>query len=136
MGLDKTSNIILFKSIDYDKVDKIKIEDLILVIDSYRNDNLGEQNFAMDTSTKKNVKLLKNFLEKNVLSLDLIYENTYYNYMTFNELKSFLVHGIDNYKRFTNYNDPQIDEAIVDNILSAIKREDKILKNDLKNYLG
>ena len=40
MGLDELSEIVLFKSIDYDKDDKIKIEDLILVIDSYRNDNL------------------------------------------------------------------------------------------------
>ena len=136
MGLDKTSNIILFKSIDYNKDDKIKIEDLILVIDSYRNDTLDEKSFSMDNSTKKNVKLLKNFLEKNFLSLDLIYANSYYNYMTFNELKNFLVNEIDTYKRFANYNDTQIDETIVDNVLSAIKREDKIFKNDLKNYLG
>ena len=136
MGLDEISNIILFKSIDYNKDDKIKIEDLILVIDSYRNDNLDEKSFSMDNSAKKNVKLLKNFLEKNFLSLDLIYENVYYNYMTFNELKSFLVNEIYNYKRFTNYNDPQINETIVDNVLSVIKRENKIFKNDLKNYLG
>ena len=136
MGLDEISNIILFKSIDYNKDDKIKIEDLILVIDSYRNDNLDEKAFSMDNSAKKNVKLLKNFLEKNFLNLDLIYENVYYNYMTFNELKSFLVNEIYNYKRFTNYNDPQINETIVDNVLSVIKREDKIFKNDLKNYLG
>jgi len=136
MGLDEINNIILFKSIDYNKDDKIKIEDLILVIDSYRNDNLDEKNFSIDNSTKKNVKLLKNFLEKNFLSIDLIYENEYYNYISFNDLKSFLVNEIYNYERFTNYNDPQINETIVDNVLSVIKREDKIFKNDLKNYLG
>ena len=136
MGLDEISNIILFKSIDYNKDDKIKIEDLILVIDSYRNDNFDEKSFSMDNSAKKNVKLLKNFLEKNFLSLDLIYENVYYNYMTYNDLKSTLINEIYNYKRFTNYNDLQINETIVDNVLSVIKREDKIFKIDLKNYLG
>ena len=136
MGLDEISNIILFKSIDYNKDDKIKIEDLILVIDSYRNDNFDEKSFSMDNSAKKNVKLLKIFLEKNFLSLDLIYENVYYNYMTYNDLKSTLINEIYNYKRFTNYNDLQINETIVDNVLSVIKREDKIFKIDLKNYLG
>ena len=133
---DKISEIVLFKSIDYDKDDKIKIEDLILVIDSYRNDNLEDKNLALDNTAKKNVILLKNFMEKNVICLDLIYENAEYNYMRFNDLKSFLVNEIYNYKRFANIEDIQINESIVDNVLSVIKRDDKIFKNDLKNYLG
>ena len=136
IGLDQISEIVLFNSIDYDKDDKIKIEDLVLVIDSYRNDNLEEKNLTMDNTAKKNVILLKNFMEKNFICLDLIYENADYNYMRFNDLKSFLVNEIYNYKRFANIEDLQINESIVDNVLSVIKRDDKIFKNDLKNYLG
>ena len=136
MGLDEISNIILFKSIDYDKDDKIKIEDLILVIDSYRNDNLDEKGIMLDNTAKRNVKLLKNFLEKNLISLDLIYEKADYNYMKYNEIRSFLVNEIYNYKRFSNSEDIQINESIVESVLSVIKREDKIFKIDLKNYLG
>ena len=133
---DKISEIVLFKSIDYDKDDKIKIEDLILVIDSYRNDNLDDKDLAMDNTAKKNVLLLKNFMEKNMICLDLIYEKADYNYMKFNDLKSILVNEIYNYKRFANIEDTQINESIVDNVLSVIKRDNKIFKNDLKNYLG
>ena len=136
MGLDELSEIVLFKSIDYDKDDKIKIEDLILVIDSYRNDNLDEKNLSLDNTAKKNVNLLKLFLEKNMINLDLIYENADYNYMRYNDLKSFLVNEIYNYKRFNNGEDALINESIVNNVLSVIKRDDKIFKNDFKNYLG
>ena len=136
MGLDEISEIVLFKSLDYNKNSKIKIEDLILVIDSYRNDNLEEKNFLLDNTAKKNVILLKIFLEKNMINLDLIYENADYNYMRYNDLKSFLINEIYNYRRFTNGEDMQINESIVDSVLSVIKRDDKIFKNDFKNYLG
>ena len=119
MGLDEISNIILFKSIDYDKDDKIKIEDLILVIDSYRNDNLDEKGIMLDNTAKRNVKLLKNFLEKNLISLDLIYEKADYNYMKYNEIRSFLINEIYNYKRFSNSEDIQINESIVESVLSV-----------------
>ena len=136
MGLDELSEIVLFKSIDYDKDDKIKVADLILVIDSYRNDNLENKTFSMDNTAKKNSILLKNFLEKNMISLDFIYEKADYNYMRYNEIKSVLINEIYKYKRFANIEDTQINETIVEGVLSVIKRDDKIFKNDFKNYLG
>ena len=136
LGLDEISEIVVFKSIDYDKDNKIKIKDLILVIDSYRNDNLEEKTFSFDNTAKKNAILLKNFLEKNLISIDLIYENADYNYLRYNDIKSILVNEIYNYKRFTNKEDIQINESIVDKVLSVIQRDDKIFKNDFKNYVG
>ena len=136
IGLDEISEIVLFKSLDYDKDDKIKIEDLILVIDSYRNDNLEDKTFSMDNTAKKNAFLLKNFLEKNMISLDLIYENADYNYMRYIDIKNFLINEIYKYKRLRNVEDIEINESIVDGVLSVIKRDGKIFKNDLKNYLG
>ena len=136
LGLDEISEIVLFKSIDYDKDNKIKIEDLIIVIDSYRNDNLEEKTFSLDNTAKKSAILLKNFLEKNLITLDFIYENAVYNYLRYNEIKSILVNEIYNYKRFRNKEDTQINDSIVDKVLSVIQRDDKIFKNDFKNYVG
>ena len=136
LGLGEIENIILFKSIDYNKDGKIKIEDLILVIDSYRYDNLNERYYTNDISMQNDVNLLKIFLEKNFITIDIIYEDAEYNYMTYIDLKSFLVNEIYNYKRFSGNEDIKINETIVDNVLSAIKRNEKIFKNDFKNYLG
>ena len=43
LSLDEMESIILFKSIDYNNDGKIEIKDLILVIDSYRSDNLNDK---------------------------------------------------------------------------------------------
>ena len=136
LGLDEMENIILFKSIDYNNDGKIKIEDLILVIDSYRNDNLNDKYLAGDISLQNDASLLKIFLEKNFLTLDLIYEKAEYNYMKYIDIKSFLVNEVYNYKRFLGKEDTNINETIIDNVLIAIKRKDKVFKNDFRNYLG
>ena len=109
-GEDELKNIILFKSVDYDNDGKIKIEDLILVIDSYRNDNLNEQYFSGDINIQNNAYLLKLFLEENFISIDLIYENAEYNYMKFIELRSYLVNEIYNYKRYSGKEDTKVNE--------------------------
>ena len=129
-------NIILFKSVDYNKDGKIKIEDLILVIDSYRNDNLNDKYLTGDISMQNDVNLFKIFLEENFITLDLIYENAEYNYMRYIDIRSFLINEIYNYKRYTGKEDININESIIDNVLNAIKRNEKIFMNDLKNYLG
>ena len=135
-GLDELENIILFKSVDYNKDGKIKIEDLILVIDSYRNDNLNDKYLTGDISMQNDVNLFKIFLEENFITLDLIYENAEYNYMRYIDIRSFLINEIYNYKRYTGKEDININESIIDNVLNAIKRNEKIFINDLKNYLG
>ena len=135
-GEDELKNIILFKSVDYDNDGKIKIEDLILVIDSYRNDNLNEQYFSGDINIQNNAYLLKLFLEENFISIDLIYENAEYNYMKFIELRSYLVNEIYNYKRYSGKEDTKVNEILIDNVLCTIKRNEKIFKNDFQNYLG
>ena len=136
LGLEDMDNIILFKSVDYDKDGKIKIEDLILVIDSYRNDNLNEKYLTGDISLQNDSNLFKIFLEKNFITLDLIYEKAEYNYMNYIDIKSFLINEMYNYKRFSDKQDTNINETIIENVLSAIKRNEKIFKNDLRNYLG
>ena len=85
---------------------------------------------------QNDVNLFKIFLEENFITLDLIYENAEYNYMKYIDIRSFLINEIYNYKRFTGKEDININESIIDNVLNAIKRNEKIFINDLKNYLG
>ena len=136
LGLEEMENIILFKSVDYNKDGKIKIEDLILVVDSYRNDNLNDKYISGDISMQNDVNLFKIFLEKNFITFDLIYEKAEYNYMKYIDIKSFLINEIYNYKRFSRKEDKNINETIIENVLTAIKRNEKVFINDLKNYLG
>ena len=136
MGLEEMESIILFKSIDYNKDGKIKIKDLILVIDSYRNDNLNDKYISGDLSKQNDINLLKIFLEKNFITYDLIYENAEYNYMHYDDIKSYLVNEINNYKRFSGKEDTKINESIIENVLSSIKRNEKIFQSDFENYLG
>ena len=136
MGLEEMESIILFKSVDYNKDGKIKIKDLILVIDSYRNDNLNDKYISGDASKQNEINLLKIFLEKNFITYDLIYEKAEYNYMHYNDIRSYLVNEINNYKRISGKEDTKINESIVENVLSSIKRNGKIFQSDFENYLG
>ena len=129
-------SIILFKSIDYNNDGKIEIKDLILVIDSYRSDNLNDKYISGDVSKQNDVTLLKIFLEKNFITLDLIYETAEYNYMYYDDLKSFLINELYTYRRFIGKEDRKINESIIENVLSSIKRNEKIFQSDLKNYMG
>ena len=136
LGLDEMESIILFKSIDYNNDEKIEIKDLILVVDSYRIDNLNEKYISGDTSKQNDVNLFKIFLERNFITLDLIYESAEYNYMYYSDIRSFLVNELYIYRRFIGKEDKNINETIIENVLSSIKRNEKIFQNDLKSYLG
>ena len=136
LSLDEMESIILFKSIDYNNDGKIEIKDLILVIDSYRSDNLNDKYISGDASKQNDVTLLKIFLEKNFITLDLIYETAEYNYMYYDDLKSFLINELYTYRRFIGKEDRKINESIIENVLSSIKRNEKIFQSDLKNYMG
>ena len=136
LSLDEMESIILFKSIDYNNDGKIEIKDLILVIDSYRSDNLNDKYISGDVSKQNDVTLLKIFLEKNFITLDLIYETAEYNYMYYDDLKSFLINELYTYRRFIGKEDRKINESIIENVLSSIKRNEKIFQSDLKNYMG
>ena len=136
LGLDDVESIILFKGIDYNNDRKILTKDLILVIDSYRSDNLNDKYISGDTSKRNDVNLLKIFLEKNFITLDLIFENSEYNYMDYSDIRSFLINELYIYRRFIGEEDRKINETIIENVLSSIKRNEKIFQKDLKNYLG
>ena len=136
LSLDEMESIILFKSIDYNNDGKIEMNDLILVIDSYRSDNLNDKYISGDASKQNDVNLFKIFLEKNFITLDLIYETAEYNYMYYDDLKSFLINELYTYRRFIGKEDRKINESIIENVLSSIKRNEKIFQSDLKNYMG
>ena len=70
--LDEISSIILFKGIDYKKKGKIRIEDLVLVIDSFRDNSLEEN--KIDDDAIKKAQILKIFMDKNLITVDQLFE--------------------------------------------------------------
>ena len=128
--LDEIYNIILFKGIDYKKKGRIKIEDLVLVIDSFRNNLVVENN---EEDKIKKAKILKMFLDKNYITSDELYEGADLNFLKYDELKKRIMNQI--YISNNNFivKEP-INESTIDYVLAYISKNDKIFKNDFENY--
>ncbi len=90
--LDEIYNIVLFKGIDYKNKGRIRIEYLVLVIDSFRN-NLIEENNEEEKIQK--AKILKMFLDKNYISSDILYEGADLNFLHYDELKQRIMNQIN-----------------------------------------
>ena len=129
--LDEMTSIVLFNGIDYKKKRKIKIEDLVLVIDSYR-DNYLEENKIDDDSIKK-AQILKMFMDKNFITIDHLFEGAEYNYLYYDELKSRIMKEIKLAQNNFTENEP-INESIVDNVLTHLSKNDKIFKDSFEKY--
>ena len=129
--LDEMTSIVLFNGIDYKKKRKIKIEDLVLVIDSYR-DNYLEENKIDDDSIKK-AQILKMFMDKNFITIDQLFEGSEYNYLYYDELKSRIMKEIKLAQNNFTENEP-INESIVDNVLTHLSKNDKIFKDSFEKY--
>ena len=134
MQLDNISSIVIFKAVDIEKKNKIKVENLVLVIDSYRDDNLDEK--INTSSLSEETKFLRNFLDKNFISMDKIYETAEYNYLPYNEIKNILLNETYINQRLFNEKEKNITINLIENVLNAIKRKDKIFKEEFNNYLG
>ena len=114
---------IFFKMLDYNKKNKIKIEDIILTIDSFRDDNFN--NLLNDID--KNILFFKIILDKNFIKIDKIYKEEQNEYINYISLKNIIIKKIKNKDEF--------DENIIDDILLSLSREEKIYKEDLNTYI-
>ena len=129
--LDEITSIVLFNGVDYKKRKKIKIEDLVLVIDSYR-DNFLEEN-KIDDDSKIKAQILKMFMDKNFITIDQLFEGAEYNYLKYDELKSRIMKEIRLAQNNFSENEP-INESIVDNVLTHLSKNDKIFKDSFEKY--
>ena len=130
--LDNISSIILFKGIDYKKKEKIRIEDLVLVIDSFRDDSLEEN--KIDEDAVKKAQILKMFMDKNFITVDQLFEDAELNYLKYDDLKSRIMKEIKLSQKNFNEEEP-INESVVDNVLTHLSKNDKIFKDSFEKYL-
>ena len=130
--LDNISSIILFKGLDYKKKEKIRIEDLVLVIDSFRDDSLEEN--KIDDDAVKKAQILKMFMDKNFITVDQLFEDAELNYLKYDDLKSRIMKEIKLSQKNFNEEEP-INESVVDNVLTHLSKNDKIFKDSFEKYL-
>jgi hypothetical protein len=131
LKIDDITSIIVFKGLDYSKKGKIKVEDFVVVIDSYRND-IGVRNTKGTPQggrgdfyvIKSDIEYFKEQLGVNTVTVDEIYERSKGSGFTnvLNALRALL-------------NDT--DMTRVENVLCLIKTEDnKVNKVDIQKLLA
>ena len=120
---------IFFKMIDLKRNNKAKIEDIILAIDSYRDDYfIGALN-----DKDKNILFLTAIFEKNFIKLDKIFKTEQNGSMKIEELKKIILKERTENNQYSITKD-ELDENLLDDILYSFSKDDMIYKEDLKKY--
>jgi len=120
---------IFFKMLDNKRKDNVKIEDIILTIDSYRDDNfIGTLN-----DKDKNILFLSAIIEKNFIKLDKIFKTEQNESIKIEEFKKIILKEKAENNLYSITKD-ELDENLLDDILFSLSREEKIYKEDLKKY--
>ncbi len=87
LKIDELSTTIFYKIINYNRKNKIKIEDIILIIDSFRDDNSNNNLNDKD----RNVLYLNILIEKNFINIDKIFKENEGNYINNEEFKKIIM---------------------------------------------
>jgi hypothetical protein len=124
LNLDDLTTIIIFKGIDYHKKGKIKIEDFVLTIDSYRDDFLEQKEVKKDIDSE--LKTFKRILENNFISVGIFYEKLgMEGFAFYSELLRCNKQELSTFEGF--------DEEIVKYILNSLKQSDtKVYRADFE----
>ena len=122
LNIEEVISSIFFNLINYNNKNKIKIEDIILAIDSFRDDNYNNRLNDKD----KNILFLIIIIEKNFINIDKIINEGDKNYFLYHELKKEITKKL---------NKKEIDLNILDNILLSLAQGEKIYKEEFKKSL-
>ena len=122
---------IFYEMINYDKKNNIKIENIILTIDSFRDDN----NKYIFNEKDKNILFLNIILDKAFISIDNIFKKEKKEYIEYSTLKEIIIKEISKNKKYFD-NKEYINDSLLDAIFSLIIKEDKIYYKDYKNELS
>jgi len=139
LRLEDVYAIMVFKGLDYRKKGNVRIEDFVLVIDSYRDDllelpnnNENEDQTGIMVNNYISEEHIKNFyeiLELNYIQIEDIFKNI-------NEEKPNEAEYIDVYNYIKTELDDKISDTLLKNVLDLIRTTDnKILRNDLENLI-
>ena len=123
LNIDELSTIIFYKIINYNRKNKIKIEDIILIIDSFRDDNSNNNLNDKD----RNVLYLNILIEKNFINIDKIFKENEGNYINNEEFKKIIMKELNK----NNSND-KFNKNDIDDIISIVSRDEKIYKEEFK----
>ena len=137
LNLDDIDCLLIFKGLDFKNCGKIKINDLILVLNSFTDE--GSEKFKtlkekQGKEEEKSAKIMKMFIDKNYINLDKFFDNGNANYVEYKDIKNNLMKEISNNQNNFETSEP-ITEKIVDDVLLSISRNYKIFKDDLENFL-
>ena len=132
LKLEENEIKIFYDMINYNNKNKIKIENTILTIDSFRDDN---NNDIINLNEKdKNILFLNIILDKVFINIDKIFKKEKKEFMKYSDLKKLIMKEISKNKKYYNYNE-YINDNILDSIFNIIIKEDKIYHKDYKNSL-
>ena len=123
--------MIFYDMVNYNKKNKVKIEDIILTIDSFRDDN----NNDIFNEKDKNLLFLKIILDKVFINIDKIFKKENKEYLNYSDLKDKIMKEISKNKKYLNYEE-YINENLLDNIFSDILIDDKLYYKDYKKSLN
>ena len=130
LNISELITSIFYEIINYNKRNTIKIEDIILTIDSFREDNYKD----ILNEKEKNILFLNIFIDKYFINIDKIFKKTDNNYLDLDILKIQLMKEIQENNKYFNSNE-KIDENMLQNILSLLSRDEKIYKEEFKKCL-
>ena len=123
--------MIFYDMVNYNKKNKVKIEDIILTIDSFRDDN----NNDIFNEKDKNLLFLKIIFDKVFINIDKIFKKENKEYLNYSDLKDKIMKEISKNKKYLNYEE-YINENLLDNIFSDILIDDKLYYKDYKKSLN
>ena len=134
LNLDDIDCMLIFKGLDYKNCGKIKINDFILVLNSFYEEDTNILKEKSIIEEEKSAKILKMFLDKNSIDINKFFDDGNAIYMDYNEIKKKFMIEINNNQNNFEMNEP-ITENTIDNVLTSIHRNYKIFKDDLENFL-
>ena len=91
--------MIFYDMVNYNKKNKVKIEDIILTIDSFRDDN----NNDIFNEKDKNLLFLKIIFDKVFINIDKIFKKENKEYLNYSDLKDKIMKEISKNKKYLNY---------------------------------
>ena len=130
LNLGQNELNILFEMINYNKREKIKIENIILSIDSFRDDN------HIDTLNEEEKKFyyFNNLLGKVFIDIEKIFKKEKKDHININSLKILLKEKIN--KNIAIDNDEYISDNLMEIVFSFISKNDNIYIHDYKEILN
>ena len=138
LNLDDIDCLLIFKGLDYKNCGKIKINDFILVLNSFsddKNEGFKKLNENKNKEEEKSAKIMKMFMDKNNINLNKFFDDGKANYVEYKEIKDNLMKEVSNNQNNFEITEP-ITEKILDDVLLSVSRNFKIFKDDLENFMN